>query len=163
MSRSPSRDPRGNVGAGMCAWEAAKGGGRGRGGSDNHDDHDDHFVYIVPRTGVADTCQTHYGQTGRSKTYHETRKYDPDQLVRVNTLGARKARRHSKKPAGVRTHAQRPSAARARTATPRCHPDGARPPHGPDPPGTSRGCERRIARAALGSALRCTRTQTRAT
>jgi hypothetical protein len=23
-----------------------------------------HAVYIVPRTGVADTCQTHYGQTG---------------------------------------------------------------------------------------------------
>jgi hypothetical protein len=22
------------------------------------------LVYIVPRTGVADTCQTHYGQTG---------------------------------------------------------------------------------------------------
>jgi hypothetical protein len=22
------------------------------------------FLYIVPRTGVADTCQTHYGQTG---------------------------------------------------------------------------------------------------
>jgi hypothetical protein len=24
-------------------------------------------LYIVPRTGVADTCQTHYGQTGREK------------------------------------------------------------------------------------------------
>jgi hypothetical protein len=55
--------------------------------------------------------------------------------------------------AAARTRARLPRAARARTATPRRR--RARTQRGPGPPCTSRGCARRIARAARGSALRC--------
>ena len=84
------------------------------------------------------TCPNHMTQNNLAQT-HET-----DQ-PHSNT---------SSMPAVARTRARRPRAARARTATPRCRHGVARPPHGPVPPGTSRGCARRIARVARGSALR---------
>ena len=73
----------------------------------------------------------------------------PKHITHIN-----RARQHSSMPAAERTRARRPTAARARTAMPRGRHGVARPPHGLVPPGTSRGCARRIERVARGSALR---------
>ena len=89
------------------------------------------------------------GGVGRRRRRRRHIKY-PIRLKHIKQIHL--AQTFSSKPAAERTRARRPRAARARTATPRCR--RARRRLGPVPPGTSRGCARRIARVARGSALR---------
>ena len=89
------------------------------------------------------------GGVGRRRRRRRHIKY-PIRLKHIKQIHL--AQTFSSKPAAERTRARRPRAARARTATPRCPRVSRR--RGPVPPGTSRGCARRIARVARGSALR---------